>query len=160
MLRIFDPATTSPTTNASDAPPLRLRLSFDERTKSRARVVLEDGSEGALVLARGGVLCDGQTLLREDGRAVVVDAAPETLSSVETTDPLGLARAAYHLGNRHVALEIRPGRLRYQHDHVLDDMVRALGLSVTVVEAPFQPERGAYHAHHEPHGHHHHHHHG
>ena len=60
--------------------------------------------------------------------------------------PRALARAAYHLGNRHVALQIGAGWLRYGHDHVLDDMVRGLGLTVTVEQAPFEPEAGAYHA--------------
>ena len=61
-------------------------------------------------------------------------------------EPRALARAAYHLGNRHVALQIGPGWLRYCHDHVLDDMLRGLGLTVTVEQAPFEPEAGAYHA--------------
>ena len=61
--------------------------------------------------------------------------------------------ASYHLGNRHVPLQIAPGRLRYQHDHVLDDMVRGMGLEVTVEEAPFEPEPGAYGGHHTSHGH-------
>ena len=68
----------------------------------------------------------------------------ETVSTVHTDDAVMLARAGYHLGNRHVALQIGGGWLRYQHDHVLDDMLRGFGLDVRVDEAPFEPEGGAY----------------
>jgi urease accessory protein len=71
-------------------------------------------------------------------------AAPEQVSVARTDDALLLARACYHLGNRHVALQITPGELRYLADHVLDDMVRGLGLAVTQESAPFEPEAGAY----------------
>ena len=88
-------------------------------------------------------------------------AAAETLSSVVSDDPHLLARACYHLGNRHVSIQIEPGRVSYLHDHVLDEMLQGLGLQVTVTEAPFEPEPGAYggsadkaHSHHH-HDHHH-----
>jgi urease accessory protein len=139
------------------APGAALTLAFDARRKSRQRVRLDGGDEAALVLARGTVLRDGDRLRCTDGLVIAVRAAPETLSSVEGADALLLARAAYHLGNRHVPVEIAPGRLRYQHDHVLDAMVRGLGLAVAAVVAPFQPEGGAYaagHAH-PADGHHH-----
>ena len=89
---------------------------------------------------------------------VVVRAAAEPVSEVCCGDPLLFARACYHLGNRHVPLQIDDGRLRYQHDHVLDDMLRGLGLQVGFAEAPFEPEPGAYggsaHGHaHAGHGH-------
>jgi urease accessory protein len=119
-------------------------LTYDQRCKSRQRLRLDDGSEAALLLERGTILADGDRLVADDGTVIAVRAAPETLSAVRTSDGLALARAAYHLGNRHVPLQITPGDLRYQHDHVLDDMVAALGLVVTVVTAPFQPEGGAY----------------
>jgi urease accessory protein len=119
-------------------------LTYDQRCKSRQRLRLDDGSEAALLLERGTVLEDGTLLAADDGTVIAVKAAPETLSVVRTQDPLALARAAYHLGNRHVPLQIRGGELSYQHDHVLDDMVRALGLSVTAAKGPFQPEGGAY----------------
>jgi urease accessory protein len=145
-------------------------LTFDERRKSRQRLRLDDGGEVALLLPRGTVLRAGDRLQADDGLVVAIAAAPETLSSVSTDHPLLLARAAYHLGNRHVPLEVASGRLRYQHDHVLDGMVRALGLAVDVVEAPFQPEAGAYggqrhdhdhdHGHDHDHDHDHHHDHG
>ena len=131
-------------------------LTYDQRCKSRQRLKLDDGSEAALLLERGTVLADGALLAADDGSVIAVRAAPETLSAVRTGDPLALARAAYHLGNRHVPLQITPGDLRYQHDHVLDDLVVALGLTVEVVKAPFHPEGGAYargHTHGHDHGH-------
>jgi urease accessory protein len=75
---------------------------------------------------------------------VEVRGAPERLSVVRSDDALELARAAYHLGNRHVPLQVLRGELRYQHDHVLDDMVRRLGLAVEERDAVFSPEGGAY----------------
>ncbi len=119
-------------------------LAFDDRKKARQRVRLDDDSWVGLLLPRGTVLRDGDRLLADDGLVIAVKAAAETLSSVDEADPLRLSRAAYHLGNRHVPLQIRPGVLRYQHDHVLDDMVRALGLAVHTVDAVFEPEPGAY----------------
>ena len=83
---------------------------------------------------------------------VEIKASQETLSAVYCDAPLLLARASYHLGNRHVPLQIGPGVLRYQHDHVLDEMLRCLGLEIQTELAPFQPETGAYagsgHVHH------------
>jgi urease accessory protein len=77
---------------------------------------------------------------------IEIGAADETVSTVHSAQPRALARAAYHLGNRHVALQVGAGWLRYSHDHVLDEMLQGLGLAVTVEEAPFEPEAGAYHA--------------
>jgi urease accessory protein len=76
-----------------------------------------------------------------------VIAAAELLMEAASDDPLPLARAAYHLGNRHVAVQLLAGRLRFARDHVLGEMVRGLGLPVTEIEAPFEPEAGAYGAH-------------
>jgi urease accessory protein len=132
---------------------LELVLPFQLRTKSRLRTELDNGEEVGIVLNRGSVLRDGDLLLANDGRVVKVIAAPERVSTVSSTDALTLARAAYHLGNRHVPLQIDAQRLRYQHDHVLDEMVRGLGLHVSIEEAPFEPEAGAYggHSHLAPH---------
>lgn len=124
-----------------------LVLPFQLRTKSRLRTALPSGEEVGLILERGSVLRDGDLLLAEDGRVIRVVAAPETVSTVASEDTRALTRASYHLGNRHVALQIGKGWLRYQHDHVLDDMVRGLGLEVRVEEAPFEPEAGAYGTH-------------
>ena len=123
---------------------LQLQLPFELRTKSRLRTQLTTGEEVGLLLERGSILRGGDLLLADDGRVVAVIAAPETVSTVTSSDPWALARAAYHLGNRHVALQVGHGWVRYQHDHVLDDMVRGLGLAVAVEEAPFEPESGAY----------------
>jgi urease accessory protein len=133
----------------------RLRLSYGERCKSRARHVLDNGEEAGLFLERGSILRDGDLLLADDGRVVEVQASEESVSTVHTDNALMLARACYHLGNRHVALQIGTGWLRYQHDHVLDDMLRGFGLEVRVELAPFEPEGGAYvsHAHANAHAH-------
>jgi urease accessory protein len=146
--------------NSTDHPrgaELKLVLPFGDRAKSRLRAVLDNGEEAGLFLERGSVLRNGDLLLAADGRVIEVQAATETVSTVRTVDALMLTRASYHLGNRHVALEIGPGWLRYQHDHVLDDMLRGFGLEVVVEQAPFEPEGGAYvaaaHAHAHPHAH-------
>lgn len=134
-----------------------LTLPLEKRIRSRLRAVLDDGREVGLFLERGQVLRDGDLLASADGLVVRVRAAPEPVSEVACADPLLLARACYHLGNRHVALQIKEGRLRYQHDHVLDDMLRGLGLEPGFAEAPFEPEPGAYggsaHGHGQSHGH-------
>ncbi len=132
-----------------------LTLPFEQRIKSRLRVVLDDGRAAGLFLERGSTLREGDCLASDEGIAVRVRAAAETVSRVRCTDPLLFARACYHLGNRHVPLQIAPGQLYYQHDHVLDDMLRGLGLEVTVAQAPFEPEPGAYrgHAHEQHYGH-------
>src|SRR5690349_22583187 len=135
----------------------RLVLPFADRSRSRLRAFLDNGEEAGLILERGSVLRHGDLLLADDGRVVEVEAASETVSTVHTGDGLMLARASYHLGNRHVALQIGPGWLRYQHDHVLDDMLRGFGLEVLIEELPFEPEGGAYvaasHTHSHPHTH-------
>jgi urease accessory protein len=117
-------------------------------------VTLDDGREAGVFLARGDRLRHGDLLASNDGLVVRVEAAPERLSIVVSSDPNQLARACYHLGNRHVALQIEPGRLRYLHDHVLDDMMCGLGLAVTVEDGPFEPEPGAYGGPAQAHGHH------
>ncbi len=132
---------------------LRVTLTWEERQRSRLAVRLNDGQEAGIRLARGTRLCDGDWLLADDGQAVQVRAAAESLSRVECADALALARACYHLGNRHVAVQIEPGRLSYRHDHVLDDLVHGLGLAVQVIEAPFKPEPGAYGGHGQTGGH-------
>jgi len=119
-------------------------LPFVLRQKSRLRADLDGGGEVAIYLSRGHVMRQGDLLLADDGSVVEVRAADETVSTVTASDALQLLRGAYHLGNRHVPLQVSDGFVRYQHDHVLDDMVRELGLSVKVEQAPFEPEGGAY----------------
>jgi len=122
----------------------KLILPFESRQKSRLRTVLDSGEEVGLMLERGIFLRGGDCLLADDGRVIEVIAAPEEVSVVTADDPWALARAAYHLGNRHVSVQVGTGWLRYLHDHVLDDMVRGLGFVVTTEQQPFEPEAGAY----------------
>ena len=134
-------------------------LAYDERKRSRLKVVLASGREAGIFLERGDHLHDGDRLLAEDGSTVVeVLAAPEKMIEAVADTPLLFARAAYHLGNRHVPVQIVPteqgGKLRFQTDHVLAEMVKGLGCAIAEIEAPFQPESGAYGSHG---GHHHHH---
>ena len=130
----------------------KLELNFDTRCKSRLRTKLESGEECGLFLERGTVLRGGDKLLANDGRVVEVVAAPEQLMEAVSGDPLLITKAAYHLGNRHIAVHLLPGKLRFSSDHVLGDMVRGLGLKLAEIEAPFEPESGAYGAH-GSHGH-------
>ena len=132
------------TENAPGSAAVTLTLAYDQRIKGRLRVTLDDGREAGLFLERGSTLKEGDLLSDANGLLVRIVAAPETLSSVVCKDHLLFARACYHLGNRHVPLQIEPDRLRYQPDHVLDEMVRGLGLQVKVEQAPFEPEAGAY----------------
>jgi urease accessory protein len=124
-----------------------LVLPFDTRCKSRLRTQLASGEDCGLFLDRGTVLRGGDKLSANDGRVVEVVAAPESLMEAVSGEALLIAKAAYHLGNRHVAVHLLPGRLRFVADHVLGEMVRGLGLKVSEVEAPFEPESGAYGAH-------------
>lgn len=153
----------------ADAEPVAttLTLPFDVRQKSRFRAVLDDGREASVVLPRGTVLRDGDVIAAGNVR-VRVQAAPEAVSVADQGDALTLMRAAYHLGNRHVQLQIGPTALIYQHDHVLDAMVRELGLRVRSAQLKFDPEPGAYgqgghghgrahHGHRDEHEHHDHH---
>jgi len=162
---VLEAADTRPATDS-------LTLVFELRRRARLRARLDGGQEVGLVLERGLSLKHGQRLASNDGALVVeVRAQAERLSTVQTSDPHLLARAAYHLGNRHVPLQVEPGRLSYQHDHVLDGLMRELGLHAVTVERPFEPEAGGYagghrhghdhdqpHAHEHSHGHGHHHH--
>jgi urease accessory protein len=131
---------------SADSGPIaaRLVLPFALRNRSRLRTALASGEEVGLMLVRGSVLRGGDRLLAEDGRIIEIIAEAETVSMVRSSDQASLCRAAYHLGNRHVALQVGPGWVCYLHDHVLDDMVRGLGLVVSVEQAPFEPEAGAY----------------
>jgi urease accessory protein len=134
----------------------RLVLPFELRNRSRFRAQLESGEAIGVQLPRGEILRGGDQLLSADGRVIEVAAANEEVSTIRSDNGAQLARAAYHLGNRHVPLQIGPDWIRYGHDHVLDDMVRGLGLQVRVEPAPFEPEAGAYHAHGSGGGEHHH----
>lgn len=127
---------------------LVLPLTAEERTRSRYRLRLEN-EEVFLHLPRGTVLQDGDLLQDSEGnQRVRVIARPEPVLTVTAATPLELLRAAYHLGNRHVTLEINAAYLRLAPDPVLKTMLEQLSLQVRAEIAPFQPEAGAYHRHH------------
>ena len=134
-----------------DAPATeQLVLDFDSRTKSRLRTRIASGEEVGLFLPRGTILRGGDKLTAKDGRIVEVVAAPEALVEARCANPYELTRAAYHLGNRHVAVQVLDGALRIQQDHVLEHMLEGLGTQLSHIDAAFEPEAGAY-----AHGHHH-----
>lgn len=137
--------------------PLRLPLTAEERTRLRGHRRTACGRDLLLQLPRGGALEPGEWLAGAHGEPLVrVEAAPEPLLLVRAADQQELLRAAYHLGNRHVALEIRPGELRLLEDSVLADLLRQRGLDPQPCHAPFLPEAGAYapgHGHAHAHAH-------
>lgn len=145
----------------------RVALDWDIRQKSRFELTDSAGRRVGVFLPRGRAVRDGDVLVLEDGSLLQVQAAPQPVLVVracpEHGSPFDLLRAAYHLGNRHVALELRPDHLQLEPDPVLADMLRAMHLVVSEAQAPFEPEAGAYaaegghgnaHAHgHDDHGH-------
>jgi len=130
----------------------RLELPFEKRQKSRLRAQLDSGEEIALNLPRGEVLRGGDLVVASDGRIVEIVAQPEQVVHAVCADAAGLARAAYHLGNRHVPVEVGEGFLRFAADHVLEAMLQGLGATLTQMQAPFEPEAGAYAGGHQHHG--------
>ena len=127
----------------------RLILTCEQRAKTRFRATLSDGSDAAILLPRGSVLRPGARLVAECGEIVEVVAASERVyrvsARVDGTDPaFDLLRAAYHLGNRHVQIELGPGFLKLERDPVLRDLLRRLNLNVASAFEPFDPEPGAY----------------
>jgi len=121
-----------------------LRLPFDQRQRSRLHTKLVSGEEVALMLPRGEILRGGDLVTASDGRIVEVVAEVEKLVHIECDNPRALARAAYHLGNRHVPVEVGAGYLRIAVDRVLEEMLKGLGAKVSHIEAAFEPEAGAY----------------
>lgn len=122
----------------------RLRLPFDERKRGRLKARTETGLDVGVFIDRGQVLRDGCLLKSDDHDYYQVIAADEHVTTAKSDDPTLFAKACYHLGNRHVPLQVGDGWLRYQQDYVLDDMLTSLGLSVNHEHAPFEPENGAY----------------
>ena len=123
---------------------LTLTLPFEMRKKSRFRAELSNGEQAKVDLPRGQILRDGQYLEDSLGRAVHLFAADEDVSTAYASDTLALVRGAYHLGNRHVPVQIVGDRLRYKPDHVLDHMLEDLGFEVRREMCAFEPEGGAY----------------
>jgi urease accessory protein len=124
----------------------RLELPFELRQKSRLRARLASGAEVRLMLPRGTVMRGGDIVKTMDGREVQIVAAKEKLLHIESDQ---LARVAYHLGNRHVPVQLGEGYVRIAEDHVLEELAKKLGARVSHIEAPFEPEAGAYHRHDE-----------
>jgi urease accessory protein len=121
-----------------------LVLPFELRQKSRLRTKLASGEEMGLFLERGTILRGGDYLKSNDGRVIRVVAAPETVLKVTCPTAIELTRAAYHLGNRHVPVEVGDGWLLLGADHVLAEMLQGLGATITEELSPFEPEAGAY----------------
>jgi urease accessory protein len=135
-------------------------LDFDDRHRRRMAMTGTRGLEFLLDLENAVALRGGDALVLEDGRLIEVVAAAEPLVEIRGADPLHLVRVAWHLGNRHLPTQIMPKGLRIRRDHVIEAMVKGLGARVIEIEAPFDPEGGAYagggHAHaaeSDPHGH-------
>ena len=137
-------------------------LDWDTRQKSRFDATDSTGRQLGVFLPRGTVVRGGDVLVAEDGSLVRVEAAPQNVLRItacaEHGSPFDLMRAAYHLGNRHVPIELRPDHLKIEPDHVLAEMLQAMHLIVHSVEEPFEPESGAYgdhggHGHGPAHGH-------
>ncbi|KPV39963.1 urease accessory protein UreE [Thiohalorhabdus denitrificans] len=133
-------------------PQTTLTLPCEVRQRSRARVRLDDGEEAGLFLPRGTFLRGGDRLRAESGLVVEVVAAQEPVTTAYAPDEPALARACYHLGNRHVPLQVGEFWVRYGQDHVLDGMVAGLGLEPVAEFTVFEPEEGAFAGHN--HGHH------
>jgi urease accessory protein len=144
-------------------------LDFDDRHRRRMAMTGTRGLEFLLDLEAAVALRGGDALVLEDGRLVEVVAAPESLLEIRGSDPFHLVRLAWHLGNRHLPTQIMGKGLRIRRDHVIEELVKGLGARVIEIEAPFDPEGGAYagghahaahdhgthdHAAHDHHGHH------
>jgi len=128
-------------------------LDFDDRHRRRMAMTGTRGLEFLLDLETAVALRGGDALVLEDGRLVEVVAAPEPLVELRSPDPAHLVRVAWHLGNRHLPTQITGRGLRIRRDHVIEAMVQGLGARIIEIEAPFDPEGGAYAAVAETHGH-------
>lgn len=127
-------------------------LPFDLRQKSRQKIILDNGEEMAVILDHGTILQTGDVLLSNDNQFILVEAAIESIIRVTADSPIDLVRAAYHLGNRHIKVEVGNNCLQLEYDPILIDMLNQLGVKTESVLQAFQPETGAYGAGHK-HGH-------
>ena len=142
-------------TAAEAASAVRLRLTYDERAKSRLATMSNDGRAVAILLPdhrRGSVLRGGTVLIGDAGDFAIVEAASQPVTRITADSPLALLRATYHLANRHVPAQLASDAVLIERDPVLEAMLRGLGVHVEHLEAPFDPEGGAYegHHHHKP----------
>jgi urease accessory protein len=128
----------------SEAPADTVVLDFDDRHRRRMAMTGTRGLAFLLDLENAVALRGGDALVLDDGRLIDVVAAPEPLAEIRCNDPHHLVRVAWHLGNRHLPTQIMPKGLRIRRDHVIEAMVKGLGARVIEIEAPFDPEGGAY----------------
>jgi urease accessory protein len=131
------------------------QVTLDAHDRHRRRVVLtgERGTTFLLDLPQATALHDGDGLVLDDGGMVRIVGRPEPLIEITAADSHELARLAWHIGNRHIDVQIAGDRLRIRRDHVIEDMLRGLGARLSPIEAPFDPEHGAYVHHHDGHDH-------
>lgn len=130
----------------------QLVLPFETRQKARFVATLSNDQEVGLQLERGKILRGGDKLRADDGLVIEIVAGDEDVSTVYCDEAKTLARVCYHLGNRHVPLQVEAGWCRFLHDHVLNEMVELLGAKIVTESAPFEPEAGAYAHGHNSHG--------
>ncbi len=130
-------------------------ISLDAHERHRRRVMLraERGTKFLLDLPKATALHDGDGLVLDDGAMVRIVGRPEPLVEIAAADAHELARLAWHIGNRHIDVEIIGDRLRIRRDHVIEAMLSGLGATLSPIEAPFNPEHGAYHQHGHDHSH-------
>lgn len=131
----------------------RVVLDFDHRHRRRIAMTGEQGAAFLLDLAEAVALRDGDGIVLEDGRIIEVRAADEPLAEITAADLAHLVRLAWHIGNRHLPAALSADRLLIRRDHVIEHMLEGLGATVRHVEAPFDPEAGAYSHDHKPHSH-------
>lgn len=145
----------------------RVTLDADDRQRRRIALTGDNGTRLLLDFDKPVTLRDGDGLVLADGSIVLVTGMPEPLAEIAASSPRDFVRLAWHLGNRHTDVQIAGDRIRIRRDHVLEEMLRGLGATVTTIDAPFDPQATVPHVHahghdhaHGDHGHHHHHHHG
>jgi urease accessory protein len=154
MIRLTNIA-SAPLTPEQAAQIPRLPLAYHERVKSRLAAMLPDGRAVAITLPRGSVMRGGTVLTGDEGVCVIVEALAEHVTQVTAPSTLTLMRAIYHLANRHVPAQLATDHVLIERDPVLEHMLAGLGATVQHIEAPFDPEAGAYdgqHAHGHVHG--------
>jgi urease accessory protein len=156
----ISPAGSWETASAID----RVTLDADDRQRRRIVLTGEKGTPVLLDFDRPVTLHDGDGLVLDSGMIVLVRGLPEPLAEIAASSPRDFVRVAWHLGNRHTDVQITGGRIRIRRDHVLEEMLRGLGATVTAIEAPFDPQATVPHGHdhlhdhgHDHHGHGHHH---
>lgn len=144
LTRLLDEPLSTPEAERA----VTLRLAYGERVKSRLATMSVDGQAVAILLPRGSVLRDGALLAGDDGALARIESASEPVTRVTANDPLALLRAVYHLANRHVPAQLAIDHALIERDPVLESMLRGLGVHIEHIDAPFDPEGGAYHGEH------------